>query len=464
MLNKHIVSLKEDCDMQSIILVGIENFEERTRVVRIFREAGFRVIEAESGSATIALLRRNRRIGVALVDTRMADFRGVDFIHQIRVSGASLPLIAITAGGDSSEMQYLLQAGASDCLDINEKPARFIHSVSMVLRLVALEREVHFQRREGENNLHFYDVCGPSTPMSAACAEGRKAAETLSPVLIEGEVGSGRETFARIIHHEGAHAGGAFIRVFSNDEESDAEYGSLPDITKAFQRAQGGTLCFIDIDHLTINVQKQLLNRLVTNMQPEDNASAVRFMATCGASAHTLVRDNVLDSGLVAFFSAFHIIMPALRERRDDIPAIAEWTVKRMAANLGKENIVGIHSAATALLMQHSWPGNISELENILFRAVVLGRGPLLQLTDFPQLVRKSTQEEELDENISRFYPESHIDFFNENGHIRTMAEIEDAAIDAALKRYNGRMSEVARRLRISRSTLYRKLAIDPDS
>lgn len=450
--------------MQSMILVGIENFEVRSRIVRIFREEGFRVIEAESGSATIALLRRNRRIGIALVDAGMSDFRGVDFIHQIRIGGASLPLIALVGGGETFMAQSLLDAGVSDCLHVNDDPVRFIHSVSMALRLVALEREVHFQRREGEGDVNFSDVCGASPLMSAACAMGRKAAAVFAPTLIEGERGSGRETFARIIHHEGGHGGGPFIRIFSTDEENDDEHTILSDVRKALQRAQGGSLCFIDIDYMTLDTQKLLLDKLVANMQSADSPNAVRFMATCGANVHALVRDGILDGGLVAFFSVYHIILPALRERREDIPGIADRTLKRMAANLGKENIIGIHSAAMALLMQHDWPGNISELENIIFRAVVLGRGPLLQVGDFRQLVRKAVPEEDTNENIAPPSSEGHIDFFNENGHIRTMAEIEDAAIDAALKRYNGRMSEVARRLQISRSTLYRKLMINPES
>jgi len=177
----------------------------------------------------------------------------------------------------------------------------------------------------------------------------------------------------------------------------------------------------------------------------------VRLVASAAANMDERVSRGEFDSRLYTLLGQARLILPPLRTRRADIEALTSVLLSRVLAETGKVHIRGVSEEVKSLLLDHDWPGNVTELENTLFRAVLLCDTTRLEIQDFPSLGNKVS----IAGQSHHAYEKA---FFLDDNHIRPLAEIEAHVIATALKHYRGRISEVARRLRIGRSTLYRKM------
>lgn len=440
--------------MGSILIAG-EDAGRRNRLSSTLLSAGYRIIEAESGYRTLDLLRRRPNITLALVELEMSDISGVNFIANIRASGIKAALIVLANSESDKRLRRAMDSGANDFLLYPVSLLRLTVSVGNLLQRYILEHKVQFLRRRSANRLSFNDLAVKSEVMQLLVREAEKAARSSKSLLITGEISTGREVLARIIHHKSSAEKGPFvhIRCSYHLDEMLSPQSWRDELAGKFSKARGGTVFLSDVDVLDTALQSLLLQALeqqggIAKSSPE---AGFRLIATASAHLSELVEEGSFLAGLYKKLNEIELKMPPLRSRREDIPDITHFILTRIITETGQTKINGISGGAMAFLLQYGWPGNIVELENMLFRAVLSSNGPLLSVQDFPQLVQSGEDKENALAAPSQV-------LFDTTGHIRPLAVIEKSAIAEAMRRYRGKISEVARRLQIGRSTLYRKL------
>ncbi|QLC52189.1 sigma-54-dependent Fis family transcriptional regulator [Bartonella alsatica] len=445
------------------ILVAGEDYGRRIELSAMLRGFGHRVIEAENGLRTIDLLHRRKNIVLALLDVAMSDLSAGDLIKMIRVAGVSIPIVVVAQQENQDLLQKALTAGAIDYLIHPVTSLRLKVTLDTLSLISALEREISYIRRKNENHLRFSDLCIKSRAMQIVLEQSRSAAASLQNLLIEGEEGTGRETLARIIHHEGLLSEGPFVRfqcsaIVHPEEESCQWFKKFLPLVSSLEK---GTLCLCDVDRLEPIQQKRFTNYLQEREKAiKNNPPSFRIMAISASRLSDLVKEDFFSRGLFEQLSQLSINVPALRELRDDFPELTQRLINRIISETGRSHVHGLTGSALSLLMQYDWPGNRDELENFLFRAVLLSKGPLLTVRDFPQLMGKPLINipNIIEGNIQEDHEQESIQFLNAEGHVRTFLEMERDIIEKAVKHYKGHMSEIARRLHIGRSTLYRKI------
>jgi DNA-binding NtrC family response regulator len=321
---------------------------------------------------------------------------------------------------------------------------------------------------------------------------GQRAAQSNIPILIEGESGVGKELIARAIQGSSERAGKPFITVNcgaipENLVESilfGHEKGSFTGATDKhlgkFQEADGGTLFLDEIGELRLDMQVKLLRALQEGEIDPIGAKRpvkveARIISATNRDLAERTREGQFREDLYYRLNVFPIFVPPLRQRREDVPALARHFVTRFAAEENKA-VAGLTPEASDLIADFSWPGNVRQLENTIFRAVVLCDGDMLDVCDFPQIAAAMGVEAHARRTAPVVSPlratpsplgvparpASSSSFTvaatDIAGHMRKLEEIETEMIRMAISRYDGHMSEVARRLGIGRSTLYRKL------
>jgi DNA-binding NtrC family response regulator len=316
---------------------------------------------------------------------------------------------------------------------------------------------------------------------------GERAAKSSIPILILGESGVGKEVIARAVHGASDRAGKPFVAVNcgalpENLIESilfGHEKGSFTGATDKhlgkFQEANGGTLFLDEIGELPLDMQVKLL-RALQEIDPVGSKRAVRvdvrIVSATNRDLATQVAEGRFREDLYYRLNVFPIEAPALRERREDIPALVAHFVQRFNVEEGKR-VVGATAETLALLCAHDWPGNVRQLENAVYRAIVLADAPYLQPYDFPAVSGLQAPAPAADAPAQKSVPaavpsaqqmmdeipaDSPVRILDARGHLRTLEDIERDLIQLAIEIYAGHMSEVARRLGIGRSTLYRKV------
>jgi DNA-binding NtrC family response regulator len=424
-----------------------------------------------------------------LLDLVMPDIDGIEVLTKLRAANQSLPVIVLTAKGGIDSAVEAMRAGANDFLVKPASPERIKVSMQNALKLGTLSGEVNRLKKRQQNKLIFEDLIAKSAAMRQVVRLGQRAAQSNIPILIEGESGAGKELIARAIQGESERAGKPFVTVNcgaipENLVESilfGHEKGSFTGATDKhlgkFQEADGGTLFLDEIGELRLDMQVKLLRAL---QEGEVDAVGgkrpvkidVRIISATNKDLADITRQGQFREDLFYRLNVFPIFVPPLRERREDIPALANYFVARFAAEENKP-VAGFTPEAMALLDSYAWPGNVRQLENTIFRAVVLCDADALDVVDFPQIAsalgvvaheRKAgaipAATLSRGPTIAPARPTSSygIAGTDPSGHMRKLDEIEAEVIRMAIARYEGRMSEIARRLGIGRSTLYRKL------
>jgi DNA-binding NtrC family response regulator len=321
----------------------------------------------------------------------------------------------------------------------------------------------------------------------------RKAAKSTIPVLIEGETGVGKEMIARAIQGDGDRAGKPFITVNCGAIPHDlvestlfghkkgAFTGAIADHAGKFAEAHGGTIFLDEVGELSLETQVKLLRVIQEGeIEPVGGDRSVkvnvRIISATNRRLLNLARAGTFREDLYYRLNVFPIYVPPLRDRTEDIAPLARHFVARLSAEASKR-VTGISEAAMALLRRHDWPGNVRQLENAIYRAVVLCEGSTLEPIDFPQIVaNEGGRSEVLRLPMGPLSGPVHIDdaslvmqraptpsappdrFLGKDGEVAALADIERDLIAFALTQYGYRMSRVARALGIGRSTLYRKL------
>jgi DNA-binding NtrC family response regulator len=471
---------------QTILIVDDDPVQRRLLDAAISR-AGMTVITAPGGGPALDLVTgpRGEQIALMLLDLVMPDMDGLEVLAKLRVTHPDLPVIVLTAKGGIDSAVEAMRAGANDFLVKPASPERITVSIRNQLKIGTLSGEVTRLKKKTENRLAFDDLVAKSDEMRQVFRLGQRAAQSTIPILIEGESGVGKELIARAIQGSSDRAGKPFVTVNcgaipENLIESilfGHERGSFTGASEKhlgkFQEADGGTLFLDEIGELRLDMQVKLLRALQEGeVDPVGSKRPVkvdvRIMSATNRDLSELTRDGNFREDLFYRLNVFPIFVPPLRDRHGDIPALARHFISRFAAEEHKP-VAGLSPEASDLLERFSWPGNVRQLENTIFRAVVLCDGSLLDVCDFPQIAAAMG----VDAKTLRAFAAPNADMFEPvlsasspyalsatdvSGHMRKLEEMESEIIRLAISRYDGHMSEVARRLGIGRSTLYRKL------
>ena len=471
--------------MAKTVLVVDDDPTQRRLVQAVLEREGYAVAQAESGGEAIDRLTKGGGADVILLDMVMPRMSGLECLAEIRTAGITTPVIVLTANGGIETVVKAMQAGAQDFFVKPVSAERLLIGVRNALQLTQLTAEVGRLKKHVAGRTTFDDLVGTSPAMRMVKSLGTRAAKSTIPVLITGESGVGKEVIARALHGVSDRAGKPFVAVNcgalpANLVESilfGHEKGSFTGASDKhlgkFMEANGGTLFLDEIGELPLDMQVKLLRVLQEGeVDPVGAKRAVkvdvRIVSATNRDPAQQVKEGAFREDLFYRLNVFPIEAPSLRERREDIPALIEHFVARFNVEEGRR-IAGCAPETIALLSAFDWPGNVRQLENTVYRAIVLADAPFLQPHDFPAISGiAQTLDEPAGANDAAApaepyanlppLPDTPIRILDDRGHLRTLEDIERDLIQHAIEVYAGHMSEIARRLGIGRSTLYRKV------
>ncbi len=487
--------------MAQRVLIVDDDPTQRRILEEVIKRFGYETKSASSGEQALSILQGDGpAISLVLLDLVMPDVDGMDVLKSLNGKSGIPPIIVQTAHGSIDTAINAMREGAVDFVVKPVSPERLEVTMKSALRLEELSGEIKRIKKKVEGKLTFDDLILRGDAMKRVVELGRRGANSNIPVLIEGESGVGKELIARAIQGESERAGRPFVTVNcgaipENLVESilfGHEKGSFTGATDKrigkFQEADGGTLFLDEIGELPLDIQVKLLRALQEGeVDPVGGKKPVkvdfRLVSATNRDMIQLVKEGKFREDLYYRLNVFPIWVPPLRDRIEDVPDLANHFVARFSAEEGKR-VTGLSADASRLLVSYSWPGNVRQLENAVFRAVVLADGPELTPAEFPQIAAhvegfKTAPPEAPAPTAGRpaytgpallgaeaTVPRTMevksgslgIPAVDGEGDIRPLDEIEADMIRLALGRYRGHMTEVARRLKIGRSTLYRKM------
>jgi DNA-binding NtrC family response regulator len=508
--------------MAETILIVEDDTVQRRLIENMVRRFGYETTAVESGDAAIAILfgPEASRVGCIILDLIMPDLDGLGVLARLRKASLNIPVIVQTGHGGIDNVISAMRAGA---VDFVVKPAgaeRLQVSLRNALAARAVESELLRLKRSRSGTLTFADIVTRNPRMQAVLRTAEKAATSATPVLIEGESGVGKELIARAIHGSGERRSKPFVAVncgaipenfvestlFGHDK--GAFTGATERHVGRFVEASGGTLFLDEIAELPFPVQAKLLRAIQEGeVDPVGGCRPVkidaRLISASNRNLLAAVKEGRFREDLFYRLNVNPIAVPPLRERPEDLSGLVRQFLARFNAEEGTR-IRRVSAGALALLGWYSWPGNIRQLENAIFRAVLLAEMDEIGVGEFPQIAARvcgpsaaghsapapvalpsaaapgadpastpslppaaglvlddgpplATLPGELAAGACPAAPGT-LALLHASGEVRTLDAIESDAIRFAITHYRGQMSEVARKLRIGRSTLYRKL------
>ena len=462
-------------EIEDRLLMLIDDEPAQIRLVTaLAAREGWRTLVARDSETAIATLgtRQGMRLGAIILDQWVPGEAACDLIAELKARRPALPILMITTSASPLLAVEAMRAGATDYLIKPVSPDRLIQALRAATAPEVQSSELHPLTEKLGAALDFDSMIGAAPSFRAALAVAAKAARTHSHVLIEGESGTGKEMLVRAMHAASPrsrlplriiNAGGIpsnQIESMLFGHEKGAFPGAFDRLVGALQHADNGTLVIDEIDRLPVPVQQRLGQFIARgDVQPIGARHSfrldVRLIVCSNAPLKDLAEAGLFDPELHTRLSATQVRLPTLRERAADIPALARHFLARIGEQPGLRPL-GITDGALSLLAAYDWPGNVRQLQATLFRAAVFCDGDALTAQDFPRLANLLGETARVHQPIS---DGAGVTLFGPDGNLRPLEEIEADVIRLAIGHYRGRMTEVARRLGIGRSTLYRKLS-----
>ena len=442
---------------------------------------GFVCLEAESGESALALL-EEQSVHMILTDMVMPHMSGLEFLEKVKKLLPRTEVALMTGHGSIETAVQAMKLGAYDYIT---KPFSPLEELRLFLRRMAekirLVEENEFLRQRTDSETAVHGIVGSSTRIQEVLRMVARLKDTRTPVLIYGESGTGKELVARAMHFRGAFASRPFVAVDCGSlvptlieselfgYEKGAFTGALKSKQGLFQAADGGTIFLDEVGELPLELQAKLLRVLQEKeVRPVGSNQRVkvdvRVIAATNRDLEAAYKNGTFRKDLYFRLNVVTLFVPALRERRSDIPLLVHWFLERYAA--GQE--LHVASAAMKALMHYEWPGNVRELENCVERAVALGNGQIIDLGDLPPAIASgavslpstttsSTRKSAiLDPDLIEEAPVS-----MSPGGMSSATDLEDierATIQRVFEQVKGDKALAGRMLGISRATLYRKL------
>jgi len=439
--------------MNNVLLIDDEE-KIRSLLKRIITLEGYTVFEAETLKIAKNILDRES-IDVVLCDVKLPDGNGVDFVKNIKPFYPSAEIILLTAYGNIPDGVQAMKNGAFDYIIKGDDNDKIIPLLNRAIEKVQLQKRIQQLEHQVGKQFRFEDILGESPLIQEAINLAKKVAPTDATVLLLGETGTGKEVFAQAIHNASKRMHNAFMALncsaFTKElleseifgHKAGAFTGATKDKKGLIEEANNGTLFLDEIGEMPVELQSKLLRVLETNefIKVGDTKSTkvnVRFIAATNRDLQVDVNEGKFREDLFYRLNVFSITLPALRERKKDIPILAKYFVEFFANKLNKK-IQIITKDFLERLQNHNWKGNIRELKNIIERACILENSDQLTISSLP--LELQTLNLKL-QTLSAF----------------DLASVEKLHIQRVLNHTKGNKTEAARLLNIGLTTLYRKI------
>lgn len=431
------------------------------------KRLGYRTIAAQGGKEAIErfLLRIDPKPDLLLVDLMMPEVNGIDVIRAVRRSDKHLPIIVLSAYGSMDQALEAVRAGANDFLLKPANIERLRLSIHNLLHRAVLTEELDRVSRQKDGQANFSDIIGQHASVLHAISRARQAAESTIPMLIQGERGVGKELLAHAIHGSSSRSGKQ-MKVINCFKQSDEVIRGMfqswlsPVVENDARISALGTLCLKQVSALTPDAQNLLLE-LLQQKSSHHHGPQFRLICTNQEPLIDAMQAGHLREDLYYRLSALTIDLPPLRERQEDLMILAERYLQSMCASEDR-SITSISVESKQLLRQYEWPGNIRELQHIIYQAVIQCDGQTILPRHLTTLVKRTggvfISEWDLATSGDGGAANGLMSLITKEGNIKPIHELEAELIQYAIRHYKGKMSEVARRLGIGRSTLYRKI------
>jgi DNA-binding NtrC family response regulator len=463
-------------DLEQRLLMLIDDEPAQCRLITaLAAREGWRTLVVRDSETAIATLgtRQGMQLSAIILDQWVPGDDACTLIAELKARRPALPILMLTTSASPLLAVEAMRAGATDYLIKPVAPDLLMQALRAATTREAPRDELQPLTEKMAASPNFEAMVGAAPTFRAALAISAKAARSHGAVLIEGESGTGKEMLVRAMHAASPRAKAPLRIVNIGATQASGiesvlfghEKGAFPGAFErqigALQHCDAGTLVLDEIDRLPLSVQERLAESISRNdVRPIGARHSFRVDVRLIAASNLPLRDLV-DQGhflpeLYQALSAITVTLPPLRERTGDISALARHFLARIGEQPGLRPL-GITDGALSLLGAYDWPGNVRQLQAVLFRAAVFCDGDALTADDFPQLsnIIGDTQQNGAapkQEGVG-------VMLYAPDGNLRPLEEIEADVIRLAIGHYRGRMTEVARRLGIGRSTLYRKLS-----
>jgi two-component system, NtrC family, response regulator HydG len=376
----------------------VDNDPEMLAMLRRHLEGeGLAVAAATGGREALSAI-AGARYDVILTDLIMDDASGIEVLAAAQARAPATRVLLMTAFGSLETAIEAMRQGAYDYLTKPFKLAEVTHAVRRAVDDQRLREENARLRAEVERQFGFERVVGQSRAIKVVLEQVRAVADSDASVLLLGESGTGKELVARALHWSSARRAGPFVPVNCAavpdtlleselfGHEKGAFTGADRKRTGLFAAAHGGTLFLDEVGDLSVATQAKLLRAIQDKaVRPvggsEDIQLDLRLVTATNRDLATLVQDGRFREDLYYRLAVIPIRLPALRERPEDTPVLAEYFIRSAALRLGKR-LIGFTAEALEWMREHRWPGNVRELENVIERAAVLAAGPSVTVAD----------------------------------------------------------------------------------
>ena len=457
-----------------VLVVDDDPFQCKTTKLVIEKMLNYKVSTLNDGKQTIEFLLspEGNNVNMVILDLSMPNIDGIQVLEEVKPQRPELPIIINTAYGDVQKAVEAIRKGAVDFIEKQDGPERMKVCIENVRSMSNLSKQVDKLSRFNDNSLNFSDIIGQSKVIEKTKNLAKKAAFSNIPVLLQGESGVGKELFARAIHSESIRGKKPFVAVNCSaipkdlvesvlfGHEKGAFTGAVESSKGKFREAEGGTIFLDEIGELPLDTQAKLL-RVLQNFEVEAVGSSktydvnVRVVSATNKNLEDEVEDGNFREDLFYRINVMPIKIPPLREREEDINLLTYHFTEKICA---KENIKpkDIDESLLRNLQQYWWPGNIRQLENSIYRAIVLSENQVLTVNEFDYILDGIKAH---NSDFEEYNSTTKIGFYNNGDEkFKTMAQFEKDIIQNALEFYNWNISKVSKILDIGRSTLYRKM------
>ena len=449
--------------METKILVVDDEAPMRKSLANLLRREGYFIAEAAGGAEAIHLLEKDS-FDLVITDLKMEPMSGLGLLHRVKQMTRDVEVIVVTAFGT---IELAVDAMKLKAFDFITKPFQ-LEEILLRVRNALDKRRLTLEnirlQQEIEREYSFAGIIGQSKKMQELFAVIRSLAETDVSVLIQGETGTGKELIAKAIHYNSQRKDKRFLAVNCGalastlleselfGHEKGAFTGAVTQKQGIFEVAEGGTLLLDEIGEIPPSTQVKLLRVLNDGELHRVGGTTalkvdVRIIAATNRNLEELVQKGSFRDDLYYRLKVFPVTVPPLRERMEDIPALAAHFIEKWS-HTAKNSIKEISSQAMAHLLSYRWPGNVRELENTLQRLLVICKGDTLDVQDLPPDI-KGTQSENHEKSLDLK------SISRESGEI-----IETKAIVEALSSSGGNITRAAKALGVSRATLQNKMKL----
>ncbi len=482
--------------MNGKILIADTDPVQRRLLTEIISGFGCQTVHASNGTQALSMLTSSHaNIDLAILEMNMPDPDGLSIIEKLHAVKIHLPIIIQTNTGGIETIVKAMRAGAIDFFVKPISTSRLQQSISSAISKPSFSSVVGEKKSASANSSTFDDIISSSAKMAQVIRLAKMAAKSSIPVIIEGETGVGKELLARAIQSSSSRARQSFVTVncgalpenlvesvlFGHKKGSFT--GATNNHTGKFVEANGGTLFLDEVGELPLATQIKLLRALqegevdpIGAQKPQQ--TDFRLISATNLNLEKQSKNGKFRKDLYYRLNVFPIMIPALRERQEEIPQLAQFFLAKFSHSENRPDIKTIDPQALRLLSNYDWPGNIRQLENTIYRAVVLCEGSRLLVSHFPQIIPGISMADGSDTSIDdpvtspanpplvsivnapsiSFDPNDTTRLVTNEGQVKELEEIESEVILFAIELYDGKLSEVAKRLGIGRSTLYRRL------